>query len=1063
MKIQSMRTTYSIQFLISIFLINSVLLNDIYASDSSIVEDDRDPILNLQQTVVTGTITSAQDGMPIPGVNVLVKGNPGLGAVTDFEGNYSINVPSTESVLVFSYVGFVTVERQVNESTEINIALETNETSLEEVVVVGYGKQKKETVVGSVAQVEGEQLQRTGGVSNLGSALTGNLPGLITTSSSGAPGADTPQIFIRGQNSWNGNSPLILVDGVERPEFFSQMDIGSVESISVLKDAASTAVFGSRGANGVIIVTTKRGRTGKAEVTARASSTVKVVSKLPGKFDAYDAIGVRNRAIERELSSNPEIWGRIIPQEIRERYRNPLTLEDAERYPNVDWQDVLFKDRAMAYNANVAIRGGTPITKYFASIDFQNEQDVFQDFNNSRGYDPGFDYNRLNFRSNLDFQLTPTTVFQVDLGGTYGIRKTPWNFTDASGFESSSFWASAYNTAPDAYLPRYSDGLYGYPGSSNASLNSYRVLAVSGLEYTTQANLTSNFIVEQELDMITEGLKFRGALSVDNRFVEVDRGVNDLFNDAEQKFIDPETGQVILARDYDTNTRFDYFAGQQWNIATGTVQGAQRRFFYQFRLNYDKTIAEDHSINLLGLFSRQQDAIGSMIPTYREDWVFDASYSYKGKYLLNYSGAYNGSEKFAPDLRFAFFSSGGIGWVVSEEKFMESIKPIDFLKFRASYGQVGDDNIGGRFLFQNQWAFGESSQMGVVGEAGEYSPYTWYRESRVGNPSVKWETVYKYNLGMEFKLFKGLINGEIDLFRDNRVDILMAGDRAIPSYYGTTAPAANLGRVQTEGYEIQLGFNHFFTDDFRLYGSFAMTHAIDEVYDRDDPELLPDYQKQMGYQLGQNRTHISQGFYNSWDELYGGTPYATDNQTRLPGNYHLVDINGDGIIDNFDSAPFGYSNVPQNTFNTNIGAEWKGLSLFLQFYGVNNVTRSVPLRSLANQTNVVYDEGSYWSVDNQNADSPLPRWSPTASYFMGSRYSYDASYLRLKNAEIAYRFNEDQVGKLGLSALRLFLNGNNLIIWSKMPDDRESNFSGGGGSGAYPLVRRFNLGLNITF
>ena len=1016
------------------------------------------------QNIITGTITSSDDNLPIPGVNIFVKELPNVGAVTDMDGNYSIQAPA-DATLVFSFIGFKTIERRVDNRTEINVVMDSDLDALEEVVIVGYGTQKKETVVGAVTQTTGEVLERTGGVSNLGAAMTGALPGLITSASTGLPGGESPQIVIRGQNSWNGTSPLILVDGVERPEFFNTMSISSVESISVLKDASATAVFGSRGANGVIIVTTKRGLSGKAEITANFNSTVKVVSKLPGTYNAYDAIGVRNRAIEYELSTNPASWGQIIPEEIRDKYRNPANLAEAERYPDVDWQDVLFKEYAMSYNANLNIRGGTDFVKYFATLDFQNEGDLFRDFENNRGYDPGYTYNRLNFRSNLDFQLTSTTQLRTDLGGTYGVRKSPWG-----GGNEYPFWDAAYNGIPTLFLPQYSDGNYGYYApNAQKGLNSVRILALSGIEKESTTRISTTFVLDQDLSMLLEGLNFNGTLAVDNTFIENQRGVNDLNNGDQQKWINPETGEVTLAEGISSTTGLDFYSpGPRWSPATGTVDDnlTWRKIFYQLKLNYANTIAEDHNYNLMGLMNRQKDGRGNGIPEFREDWVFRTTYNYKNKYMLEYNGAYNGSEKFAPEYRFAFFSSGGIGWLVTKENFMESVSFLDMLKLRASYGEVGDDNIGARFLFMDEWAYGGNSQLGLVGQGGELSPYTWYVQDQVGNPSVRWETVYKYNAGMDFGLFNGLFDGSIDIFRDDRKDILMSGGRAIPSYYGADAPAANLGRVRTQGYEITLSLNHTFNSGLNIWADFAMTHAKDEVLERDDPQLLADYQKDAGYALGQARTHISSGYYNTWDELYSSTIHNSNNLNKIPGNYQILDYNGDGIIDSFDSAPFGYSGVPQNTYSTNVGVNWKGLSVFAQFYGVNNVTRQVVFNSLGGQSNRVYEQGTYWSKENPNPDTPMPRWNSVVSgYNIGNRYFYDGSYLRLKNAEIAYRFDSDVVKDFGLQNLRVYINGNNLLLWTDMPDDRESNFAGTGwaSQGAYPTVKRFNLGVNVTF
>ncbi|MDR7131980.1 TonB-linked SusC/RagA family outer membrane protein [Algoriphagus sp. 4150] len=1013
-----------------------------------------------QQIVeITGKVIDPS-GLALPGVTVRIKGT-NIGTTTNLDGEYSLEVNEGD-VLLFSFIGFVEKEITVSNQSAINVTLEENLQSLEEVIVVGYAEQKKETIVGAVAQTTGEVLKRTGGVSNVGQALTGNLPGVITTSSVGIPGEEMPQIVIRGQNSWNGNAPLILVDGVERPEFFTNMDIGSVESISVLKDASATAVFGSRGANGVIIVTTKRGRSGKAEITANFSSTMKSVSKLPGKMDSYDAIGVRNLAIERELSLSPNSWGEIIPQEMRLKYRYPASLEEMERYPNVNWQDVVFKDHAMAYNANVAIRGGTDFVKYFSSIDYQHEGDLFRQFEAGRGYKAGFNFNRINFRSNLDFQLTPSTKLGVNLGGTYGVRQAPWSYAFPE-----AYWNSAYRSPPDAFLPRYSDGAYGtYVPDDYAVTNSLLNLAISGTNHITTTMLSTNFLLEQDLGVILKGLNFKGTLAVDNSFQETNRGINDLYNDPFTKWINPLTGEAVYRRLLDSNTRFDFVEAITWGHQGGDVNNdeSKRRLFYQFQLNYARSIEGIHNYSLMGLLNRQEDAKGSVIPSYREDWVFRATYDYKSKYMIEYNGAYNGSEKFSSENRFAFFSSGGLGWNISEENFMKNISFVDMLKLRASYGEVGDDNIGGRFLFMDEWRFDGNSQIGVIGEGGENSPYTWFRQNAVGNPNVRWETIYKYNVGTEFRFLRGLINGSVDWFRDNRVDILMNSGRSVPSYYGANAPAANLGRVETKGYELVVGLNHTLSNGIRLWGDFAMTHAIDQVINRDDPALRPGYQKNEGYQLGQYRSHISAGYYNTWDELYASPQHNTNDMAKLPGNYYIVDFNGDGIVDDFDAAPYGFSAVPQNTYNTNLGIEWKGLSLFLQFYGVNNVTRDVALGSLNNGLNLVYDEGTYWSKDSPNADSPLPRWRSQPSGFnYGPRYLFDGSYLRLKNAEIAYNFQSDWVRSLGLSSMRMYINGNNLLLWTDMPDDRESNFGGPSWQGAYPTVRRINMGLNVIF
>ncbi len=1034
-------------------------------TDYAVVEE----LEALQQEIkVRGVVTG--NGETLPGVTILVKGTQ-VGTVTDIDGNYTINVPSKESILVFSFVGFTAQEIRVGDQVKIDVSLQDDVTALQEVVVVGYGEQKKETVVGAVTQASSQVLERTAGIPNVATALTGNLPGLITTTSTGTPGEENPRIVIRGNNTWNGdNGPLILVDGVERPEFFNIMDVGSVASISVLKDASATAVFGSRGANGVIIVTTKRGRTGKAEITANVNTTVKSASKLPGTKDAYDAMRLRNRAIENELAANPESWNDIIPQQIIDKYRNPANLEEAERYPNVDWQDVLFKDYAMAYNANVSVRGGTEFAKYFANLDFQNEQDLMRNYDNGRGYDPGFSYNRLNFRSNLDFQLTPSTTLQTNLGGSYGVRKSPWDFNQGD----YGYWIAAYGNSPDAYIPQYSDGVWGFhQPNRQAALNSVRNLAIGGIEYTTRATISTNFALDQDLDFLLKGLNAKVTVAIDNTFIESERGVNDEFNAHQEKWINPETGVPFYERPFDINGNFDFYdQGASWSPSGGAIDSdgqydQYRKIFYQLQFNYETSILDRHNFTLMGLMNRLEQASGSVVPSYREDWVFRTTYNYDGKYLLEYNGAYNGSEKFGKDYRFSFFSSGGVGWLVSEENFMKSISFLDYLKVRASYGEVGDDGGASRFAFVDNWEYNRNALLGVQGWQNEESPYTWYRQTGLGNPTVRWETVYKYNLALDFTFWNGLIDGSVDFFRDKREDVfLTASGRAVPSYFGANAPSVNVGEVTTEGFEIELGTTYTLNNGLRLWAEVAMTHAKDEVLHRDDPQGLDDYQKQAGYQIGQVRSYVSSGYYNTWDDLYASTEHNTNEEAKLPGNYHIVDFNGDGVIDNLDNIPYAFSGTPQNTFNANIGLEWKGFSGFVQFYGVNNVSRYVGFNSLGGQLNRAYEEGTYWSKDDTGADTPMPRWLTIVNGANnGTRYLYDGSYLRLKNAEIAYRFTSGWINKVGLQSLRIYVNGNNLLLWTKMPDDRESNFGGTGlaSQGAYPTMKRYNLGLNMTF
>lgn len=1017
--------------------------------------------VNAQNITVKGVIVDAR-GEKVIGANVILKGNKNVGTISDLDGNFVLSVPKG-STLVVSYIGTKAQEVKVAGTKLFTVTLEDDSEQLEEVVVVGYGQQKKASVVGAITQTTGKVLERAGGISDIGAALTGNLPGVITTASSGMPGEEEPKITIRGASSWNSSDPLVLVDGIERP--MGSVDIASVQSISVLKDASATAVYGVKGANGVILITTKRGQEGAAQINVSANATMKVPSKLPNKLDSYDALMARNVAIEHELGLNPDSWSYIKPQAIIEKYRHPANLEEYERYPNVDWQKALFKDYAMSYNANVSVNGGTNFVKYFASVDYVHEGDLFRVFDNDRDYNSGYGYNRINARSNLDFQITKTTVFKVNVAGSTSYKKSPYNNSQYSGIGDWSLaqqWAGAYNIAPDVFLPKYSDGSWGYyPNISNVT-NSAENLSLGGTMNTTTTQITTDFVLEQDLKFITKGLNFKGMVSWDNTFVEWKRGINDLFNDAQHKWIDPDTGKEVYKKSYDNNTGFDFMQGVMWNIQGGEVQNwaTQRNLTYQMQLNWSRAFGK-HNVTAMGLFSRQQNATGSVIPSYREDWAFRTTYNYADKYFIEYNGAYNGSEKFSKENRFAFFNSGAIGWMISEEKFMKGLKFLDMLKLRASYGEIGDDNVKTRWLYMNQWAYGGTSSLDINRGV---SPYTWYREVSVGNPDVHWEKVKKLNLGIDYSFLKGLLAGSVEVFKDDRSDILIDGSsRSVPSYFGASPVTANLGKVRTKGYELELRFNKTFTNAMRVWANMSMTHAENKILERDDAPLLADYQKAAGYSIGQNKSYIDAGYVNSYDQLYGSPKHDNNDSQRLPGDYYIVDFNGDGVVDSKDQAPYGYSETPQNTYNATIGFEWKGFSAFVQFYGVNNVTRVVQLTSFGSQMNTVYDMGSWWSEDHEAADVRTPRWlSKTSGYSNGTQYYYDGSYIRLKNAEVAYTFTNGWVKKLGVNNLKIFLNGNNLWVWSRMPDDRESNFAGAGNQGAYPTVRRFNLGLKFT-
>ncbi|MDE6380121.1 MAG: TonB-dependent receptor [Muribaculaceae bacterium] len=1011
--------------------------------------------------IVKGNVVD-ESGEPLIGVTVRVDGTS-IGTATDIDGNYSINVPNIKKDhLLYGYVGMADQKIAVNGRTTINVVMKEDSELLDEVVVVGYGQQKKASVVGAIATTSGTTLAKAGGVSSVGAALTGNLPGVTTMASSGKPGEEDPQIVIRGQTSWNGSDPLILVDGIERP--MSTVDIQSVESISVLKDASATAVYGVKGANGVILITTKRGQEGRAQIGVSVNAAAKVVSKLPSVVGSPEALYMRNRIIERELGLQPGSWIDMTPLDIIEKYRNPANDEEWDRYPNVNWQEEIFNKTAMAYNPNINVRGGTKFVKYYAAIDYLNEGDLFKKMDIGRGYEGGYGFNRVNIRSNLDFQLTPTTTFKVNLSGSYGEKKNPAGLF--SPWAETQLWQSAYGAAPDAYRPVYSDGTWGYhPTKSQAVPNSLKSIATSGTEYQATTRINTDFTIEQDLKFITPGLRASAMVSWDNNMQETGRGISDGL-DPQQKYIDPVTGETVWSHTTEPDG-LDFNEEQNWNINKGSINiyATNRFLFYQGQLFYGRQFGQ-HDVTAMGVFNRQEISYGTEFKRFREDWAFRATYNFAERYFAEFNGAYNGSEKFGRDYRFDFFPSGAIGWRLSEEPFMKwSRNWLDNFKIRYSLGQVGDDQAGGRFLYMTQWAAGGQGKFYPNGE----SPYTWYKESQQGNPDIHWEKAIKQNLGIDFTIYNSLVSGTIELFKEKRTDILVSGgDRAIPSYFGGSAPMANLGRVDSKGYEFELRFNYTFPNNLHLWANLNMTHSENLVKMKDDPALMEAYRKSEGYMIGQDRIVYDAGYAQTWDDVIAMTPHNTNDNQKLPGQPIMVDYNGDGVIDSSDSTPYGYSGIPQNTYNATIGLDWKGWSIYLQMYGVTNVQRTIVFESYRSNLNALYAGVNFWypGAADADVDRPVPVWNATPSYYNGfdNRYNhYDGSYFRLKNVEIAYTWTSGWIKKIGLSSLKVYVNGNNLLQWSHMPDDRESNFAGTGNAsqGAYPTVRRFNLGIKF--
>jgi TonB-linked SusC/RagA family outer membrane protein len=1036
-----------------------------------------------QTVTVTGRVTD-DTGEVLPGATILEKGTAN-GTITSVDGDYSIQVKGS-SVLVFSYMGYASQEVTVGNRRTVHVALQEVSQELSEVVVVGYGVQKKQSILGAIAQQSGEELQKTGHVTDLKQALTGQLPGVITVTASGEPGGvgrgnSATNIYIRGQNTWNGGQALILVDGAERD--MTHIDPNEVESISTLKDASATAVFGVKGANGVILITTKRGSESKMKLSFNYDASAKSISKLPEKLNSYETLIRKNEMIEREVGLNSSSWSDYTPMAIVNRYKQPQSQIDALLYPDVDWEDAMFKSAAWTHRANLSLTGGTSFVNYFGSLSYLHEGDMFEDYENNKNYKPNYDFDRFNFRTNFDMRITPTTKAKVNLSGYYSQKNTTYSNEDAEWW----IWTSVYSMPPSAYPVQFDDGTWGYSSKVSPNMpNPMALLYNMGIQTTRRIELNSDFAIEQNLDFITKGLNASFSLFYDNRIVTVG-GIWDNNNHIRPEGASNVPFREVLPERYYPGATLDEYTSilpvagtdpYDWNFRPWSLReegvdntfGILRRLMYQFQLNYSRSFHDVHNVGATGVFKREQYAIGSEFQHYREDWVFRLTYDYNSRYLLEANGAYNGSERFGPGYRFDFFPSLALGWYISNEKFWK-LDWFERLKLRASAGQVGDDNIGGRWLYSSQYASsGDRARLSTFYPYATNSPYPRYRESVVGNPNIHWEKALKQNYGIELGMFKNLISLTADYFTEKRTDILMAGSaRAVPPFFGTDPPSANIGKVDSKGYEIDLRINKTLSTGLNLWGGLSYTHTENKIKFRDDPILLDAHQKQEGFALGQVKTQIRDKISQTWDDVYASTQMESNNALKLPGYYNIIDFNGDGQINGYDNAPAGYSGIPQNTYTISLGANYKGFSLMVQFYGLFNVSRNWTLSNYRSNMDVLFADyvGDYWSKDNPDSPNPLWRWRTSGGNFYGDLWVFDASTLRLQNAEISYTFNKSNskwLKNYGVSALKLYLNGNNLFLWSNLPDDREGNFAGGNTTdGTYPALKRVTLGINASF
>ncbi|NLO69655.1 MAG: TonB-dependent receptor [Porphyromonadaceae bacterium] len=1005
-----------------------------------------------QNKVVTGVVKNPS-GETLIGVSILEKGTTN-GTITDFDGNFSLNV-SNNATLVFSYVGFQPQEINVANQTTLNVIMSEDEKMLEEIVVVGYGQQKKESLVGAISQISNEELLKSPG-GNVSQALVGKLSGVITNQTSGAPGSDDVRIFIRGRASFAGDGqPLVLVDGVERP--FSQIAPDDIESISTLKDASATAVYGVRGANGVLLITTKRGSEQKPVVSLTANFQNQSPTRRDTYLDSYQSVllleeALKNDGLVSQFSAHDlEMYKKSVDGQ--------LSGIDAMRYPNVDWYDYVLRKSAPAQRYNANVQGGTKRIRYFTSAEYYTQDGLFKNFSTDQyGNESNSSYRRYAFRANLDFSVTKDLTTSLNFGTRFEERRGPNSNEYGSGF-SEVFYE--LNHTPGWLFPvTYEIGegdakqkLYG--GNSQNQNNIVGRLANAGFYRQTNTINETNFIVNYKMDWLTPGLSAKAMTSFDydswyRRLFTADFAVYEL--------LDYTNGEYNFAK-YKKDTELAY---------AGNIQTTAMKIYMEYALNYARQFGV-HDVTGLLLYNQNDFRYQADLARRYQGLVGRVTYGYDNRYLAEVNFGYNGSENFMKGRRFGFFPSFSLGWRINNEDFMASTQHwLSNLKLRGSYGEVGNDQyrIGGamqRFLYVPVWTqLGNSYLFGQNGWQGGIF------ESQYPNYFVTWERAKKYNVGLDFGFLNSMLDGTIDYFFENRNDILTPY-LTRPEWVGVNMAAANLGKTTNQGFEIELRHRNRIGNDFSYNLNANYTFVRNKIISMDEPKLKTNYRKSEGHPIGQYFGLEAEGFVTQTDLDNPDFPVSTFGNVQV-GDLKYKDKNRDGFIDDRDVTFIGYSDIPENVFAFGGGLDWKGIGFSFMFQGVNGVSRyydAETMYAFINGGKVKEHHLNRWnptlseSENLANAKYPLLHYDDFGSHNQrtNSFFLQNGAFLRLKNIEVSYTLPDKWVSGWA-SDVRLYVNANNLLTWDHLDGltDPESN-----GSNRYPIMKAVNVGFNVKF
>ena len=1035
------------------------------------------PSVTFAQNIRVEGQVKDEKGEPMIGVSVVIEGS-GTGVVTDLDGNFVLPSVSQKATLEFSYIGYVSQKQKPSRS--MSITMQPDLQSLEEVVVIAYGQQKKVTITGAVSAVGGEELLKAP-VANVANALQGKLPGISVVQHSGMPGDDAPTIRVRGTGSLNSADPLVLVDGVERP--FGQLDPNEIQDISILKDASATAVFGVRGANGVILVTTKRGAPGKASVTVSASAAIQQISQFVDFADSYtygkmwnytaitDALPMSHWPGTTNITDYTPYaaTGIKFNQDVMDHFRKG---DMPRTFPNTDWIGYMMKDAAWQEQVNVNVSGGTEKVRYFISAGFLNQNSLFKTF--SKNDDETFKFNRFNYRANLDIDVSKYSQLALTLGGRVQNRTT------MGGGEGFIF---RYLQGATPYAGIGVDGEGRHIIADKNLVGTYDRDALSNyydLGYQNESTNVLNLDLQYKLDMsfITPGLDFKIKGSYNTEYTARKNRQNGFGTGVTYVATLNSAGEEVLRKENIT-----------WPIPYSEAKWGSRNWYAEASFNYARKFGK-HNVGALLLYNQSKtyypwDSDGSIyesIPKGYVGLVGRVTYDYDTRYMIDFNIGYNGSENFAEGKRYGTFPSFSVGWIPSSEKWWEPIKKyIGYLKLRGSWGKVGNDNTNGaRFLYlPGAWQFyrgtmtSNPQDRGANFGTGGAGWLQAVRELTAGNPNVTWETASKWNLGVDAAFINDRLTVNFDIFWEDRKDILVSNGSLLPAVTSLPVSYVNEGRVKNHGYELTLKWADQI-GDFRYSISPSIAFARNKVIDMLEVPPMYDYLSRTGLPVGQPFGYELFEFYQPGTEeryMEKFNVEMPDQNVELKyGDAVYVDLNDDGIIDQNDQKPLGYTETPEITWSVNANVNWKGFDFSMLWIGANNTSRTLNgyFRDQFGSTNtsalVKWVADNSWTEDNPNAILPRISFNNRVHNNRDSRaWMINSKYVRLKNIELGYTINKPKWLPL-LNYVRFYVSGQNLITIADFKgNDPEAPGTGLDLGMRYPMTRVYNFGMQVNF